>query len=151
MNARVAKKLGIGTIRGSTARDPSRVLEKGGMVGFLEMKAALEEGACVSMTADISNLAARRAGLGIVALAKASGRPIVPIAYATSRRLDVDELGPGDHQPALQPRRLRHRRTDHGAGRRRRCGCSRQSGARSRTRLNEATARAYRHRRSAHG
>jgi lysophospholipid acyltransferase (LPLAT)-like uncharacterized protein len=89
MNARVAKKLGVGTVRGSTARDPSRVLEKGGMVGFLEMKAALEDNACVSMTADISNLAPRRAGLGIVALAKASGRPIVPVAYATSRRVDV--------------------------------------------------------------
>ena len=88
INARVAEKLGIRTIRGSTARDPSRMIEKGGMAGFLEMKAALEEGACVSMTADISNLAPRRAGLGIVALAKASGRTIIPIAYATSRRID---------------------------------------------------------------
>jgi lysophospholipid acyltransferase (LPLAT)-like uncharacterized protein len=88
INARVAEKLGVRTIRGSTARDPSRMIEKGGMAGFLEMKAALEEGACVSMTADISNLAPRRAGLGIVALAKASGRTIIPIAYATSRRID---------------------------------------------------------------
>lgn len=89
INAIVAEKLGIRTIRGSTARNPSRVLEKGGMVGFLEMRSALEEGACVSMTADISNLAARRAGKGIVALAKSSGRPIIPIAYASSRRVDV--------------------------------------------------------------
>ena len=89
INARVAEKLGIRTIRGSTARDPSRLIEKGGMVGFLEMKAALEEGACVSMTADISNLTPRRAGLGIVALAKASGRAIIPVAYATSRRIDM--------------------------------------------------------------
>src|SRR5690606_23868463 len=77
------------TIRGSTARDPSRMMEKGALAGFVEMKAALEEGACVTMTADISNLAARRAGLGIVSLARASGRPIVPIAYASSRRVDV--------------------------------------------------------------
>jgi len=89
INALVAQKLGIKTIRGSTARDPSRILEKGGMVGFLEMKAALEEGACVSMTADISNLAARRAGMGVISLAKVSGRPIFPLAYATSRRIDV--------------------------------------------------------------
>jgi lysophospholipid acyltransferase (LPLAT)-like uncharacterized protein len=89
INALVAKKLGIGTIRGSTARKPKRMLEKGGMAGFLEMKAALEAGACVSMTADISNLAARRAGLGIVTLAKVTGRAIVPIAYASSRRIDV--------------------------------------------------------------
>ncbi|SDB28072.1 hypothetical protein SAMN02982931_02079 [Bauldia litoralis] len=89
INALVAQKLGIKTIRGSTARNPSRMMEKGGMVGFLEMKAALEEGACVTMTADISNLAARRAGMGIVTLARVSGRPIVPLAYASSRRIDV--------------------------------------------------------------
>jgi lysophospholipid acyltransferase (LPLAT)-like uncharacterized protein len=89
INALVARKLGVGTIRGSGARDPSRMMEKGGMRGFLEMKAALEEGACVSMTADISNLAARRAGLGVVSLAKVSGRAIVPVAYASSRRIDV--------------------------------------------------------------
>jgi lysophospholipid acyltransferase (LPLAT)-like uncharacterized protein len=89
INALVARKLGIGTIRGSTARKPKRMIEKGGMAGFLEMKAALEAGACVSMTADISNLAARRAGLGIVTLAKITGRAIVPIAYASSRRIDV--------------------------------------------------------------
>ena len=51
INARVAEKLGIRTIRGSTARDPSRMIEKGGMVGFLEMKAALEEGASRAGTA----------------------------------------------------------------------------------------------------
>lgn len=89
INALVAQKLGVRTIRGSTARDPSRMMEKGGMVGFLDMKAALEEGACVSMTADISNLAARRAGKGIISLARVSGRPIIPLAYATSRRIDV--------------------------------------------------------------
>jgi len=89
LNALVAEKLGVKTIRGSTARDPSRMLEKGALAGFVEMKAALEEGACVTMTADISNLAARRAGLGIVTLARTSGRPIVPLAYASSRRIDV--------------------------------------------------------------
>jgi lysophospholipid acyltransferase (LPLAT)-like uncharacterized protein len=88
LNARIARKLGIGTIRGSTAREPSRMFEKGGLGGFVEMKTALDEGAFVCMTADISKLAPRRAGLGIVALAKASGRPIVPVAYATSRRIE---------------------------------------------------------------
>lgn len=89
LNARIAEKLGVGAIRGSTARNPSRMFEKGGLGGFREMMAALDDGAFVCMTADISNLAPRRAGLGIVALAKASGRPIVPVAYATSRRIDL--------------------------------------------------------------
>jgi lysophospholipid acyltransferase (LPLAT)-like uncharacterized protein len=89
INARVAHKLGVGTIRGSSARNPTRMLEKGAVWGFMEMKTALEEGAFVCMTADISNVAARRAGLGIVSLAKVSGRPIVPVAYASSRRIDI--------------------------------------------------------------
>ena len=114
------EKLGVKTIRGSTARDPSRMMEKGGIVGFLEMKAALEEGACVSMTADISNLAAapRRPRRRVAGAARAAGRSS-RIAYATSRRIDVQELGPGDHQPAVQPRGLRRRRAGRGAGGRR--------------------------------
>jgi hypothetical protein len=88
LNARIAEKFGVGTIRGSTAREPSRMFEKGSLGGFREMKTALDEGAFVCMTADISKLAPRRAGLGVVALAKVSGRPIVPVAYATSRRID---------------------------------------------------------------
>lgn len=89
INALVAEKLGVKTIRGSTARDASRMIEKGALSGFVEMKAALEAGACVTMTADISNLAPRRAGLGVVALARVSARPIIPVAYASSRRIDV--------------------------------------------------------------
>ncbi len=89
INALVAEKLGVGTIRGSGGRSRKRMVEKGGLVGFMEMKTALEEGAFVCMTADISNLESRRAGLGVVSLAKASGRPIVPIAYASSRRIDI--------------------------------------------------------------
>ena len=89
INARVAKKLGVGAIRGSGGRHPTRMIEKGAVWGFMEMKTALEEGAFVCMTADISNLAPRRAGLGVVSLAKVTGCPIVPIAYASSRRIDV--------------------------------------------------------------
>jgi lysophospholipid acyltransferase (LPLAT)-like uncharacterized protein len=89
INALVAEKLGVSAIRGSGGRSRRRMLQKGGMVGFMEMRTALDEGAFVCMTADISNLQSRRAGLGVVTLAKASGRPIVPVAYASSRRLDV--------------------------------------------------------------
>ncbi|MCX5512447.1 lysophospholipid acyltransferase family protein [Kaistia algarum] len=87
INAIVAEKFGFGTIRASAARDPSRVIEKGGLRGFLEMKAALAEGTTVAMTADLSNMQSRRAGLGIIMLAQNSGRPILPVALATSRRI----------------------------------------------------------------
>ena len=89
INALVAEKLGVGAIRGSGGRSRKRMVEKGGMAGFIEMKAALDDGAFVCMTAEISNLESRKAGLGVVSLAKASGRPIVPVAYASSRRVDI--------------------------------------------------------------
>ena len=87
VNAIVAEKFGVSTIRASAARDPSRVVEKGGLRGFLEMKKALLDGVTVAMTADVSNVEARRAGLGIIMLAQATGRPILPLAFATSRRI----------------------------------------------------------------
>ncbi len=89
LNARVAQKLGVGVIRGSAAREPSRTLEKGGISGFLEMLNTLAGGESVSMTADLSNGIARRAGMGVVKLAQASGAPIAPVAVASSRRFDV--------------------------------------------------------------
>jgi lysophospholipid acyltransferase (LPLAT)-like uncharacterized protein len=86
LNAAVARKLGVGAIRGSAARDPARMLEKGGLSGFREMVAALAAGESVAMTADLSKVEARRAGMGVVQLARISGRPILPVAFATSRR-----------------------------------------------------------------
>jgi hypothetical protein len=56
---------------------------------FKEMLSALEEGYNVALTADIPKVA-RVAGLGIVKLASASGRPIYPIAIATRRRLELN-------------------------------------------------------------
>jgi lysophospholipid acyltransferase (LPLAT)-like uncharacterized protein len=49
---------------------------------------ALEAGYNVALTADIPKVA-RVAGLGIVKLASASGRPIYPIAIATRRRVEL--------------------------------------------------------------
>lgn len=89
INAIIAEKFGYGTIRASAARTPSRTVEKGGLRGFLEMKSALADGVTVAMTADLSHATSRRAGPGIIMLARASGRPILPIALATSRRLEL--------------------------------------------------------------
>src|SRR5690242_9228294 len=46
---------------------------------------ALADGYSVALTADVPKIA-RVAGLGIVMLARESGRPIFPVATATSRR-----------------------------------------------------------------
>jgi lysophospholipid acyltransferase (LPLAT)-like uncharacterized protein len=54
-----------------------------------ELIRQLESGASVAMTADVPKRA-RIAGLGIVMLAKLSGRPIAPTAVVTSRRIQFD-------------------------------------------------------------
>ncbi len=70
-------------IRGAGAG--SRGKDRGGSHAFMAAVQALREGRTVAMTADVPGGAARRAGLGIVMVARQSGRPIVPVAIATSR------------------------------------------------------------------
>jgi lysophospholipid acyltransferase (LPLAT)-like uncharacterized protein len=88
INAVAAEVLGIGTIRGSGTHGAD-FSQKGGVNAFREILAALEEGHNVALTADVPKVA-RVVGLGIVKLAQMSGRPIYPIAIATSRRYELD-------------------------------------------------------------
>jgi lysophospholipid acyltransferase (LPLAT)-like uncharacterized protein len=53
------------------------------------MRDALAEGYSVALTADVPKIA-RVAGRGIVMLARETGRPIYPLALATSRRYILD-------------------------------------------------------------
>ena len=85
INAVAAERLGIETIRGSGGRFD----RKGGVGAFREMVDALAQGYIVALTADVPKVA-RVVGLGIVMLARESGRPIFPIAVATSRRVELD-------------------------------------------------------------
>ena len=84
-NAIAAERLGIGTIRGSGDHG-SAFHRKGGVGAFKEMVRALEQGYNVALTADVPKRS-RIAGLGIIMLARESGRPIMPFAMATSRFL----------------------------------------------------------------
>jgi lysophospholipid acyltransferase (LPLAT)-like uncharacterized protein len=84
-NAIAAERLGIGTIRGSGDHG-SAFHRKGGVGAFKEMVRALEQGYNVALTADVPKRS-RIAGLGIIMLARESGRPIMPLAMATSRFL----------------------------------------------------------------
>jgi lysophospholipid acyltransferase (LPLAT)-like uncharacterized protein len=82
-NAIAAERLGIATIRGSG--DHSGAFHrKGGVGAFREMVQALEEGWNVATTADVPKRS-RAAGLGVIMLARESGRPILPFAMVTSR------------------------------------------------------------------
>jgi lysophospholipid acyltransferase (LPLAT)-like uncharacterized protein len=84
-NAIAAERLGIGTIRGSGDHGAA-FNRKGGVGAFKEMVRALAENYNVALTADVPKRS-RIAGLGIIMLARESGRPIMPFAMATSRFL----------------------------------------------------------------
>ena len=86
LNALVIEKFGIRTVRGSGGRENSRHLDKGGAKALIALKKALDDGSNVFMIADIPHGTPRQAGLGIITLARLSGRPIVPVAIVTSRR-----------------------------------------------------------------
>jgi len=87
INAIIAERLGIGTIRGSAAPD-GRYMDKGGASAFVMMLRALKEGYNVALSADVPKIA-RVAGLGIVKLASVSGRPIYPFALVTNWRKEL--------------------------------------------------------------
>jgi lysophospholipid acyltransferase (LPLAT)-like uncharacterized protein len=88
INAIAIKRLGIGTIRGSGAHGGDHQ-RKGGVTAFRAMLQALGEGYNVALTADVPKVS-RIAGEGIVRLAAASGRPIVPVAVATRHRIELN-------------------------------------------------------------
>lgn len=75
----------IEVVRGAGANE--RKKDKGGVYALRTATKLLKGGSTFSMTADVPPGPARRAGTGIVTLAKFSGRPILPFAVATSRFL----------------------------------------------------------------
>lgn len=91
LNARVVEKLGIETVRGSGGRDNVQRAEKGGARALIVLKKALSKGKSAVMIADISKSKARDAGDGIIVLARISGRPILPVAYASSRGINLEK------------------------------------------------------------
>jgi lysophospholipid acyltransferase (LPLAT)-like uncharacterized protein len=84
VNAIAAERLGLETIRGS-GDTGGNFDKKGGIGAFHALLDALAENYTVALTADVPKIA-RVAGRGIVMLARESGRPIYPVALATSRR-----------------------------------------------------------------
>src|SRR5262249_58320477 len=82
----VLRNFGMRLIRGAGAG--GRRKDRGGVHAFRAAVQGLREGRSVGMTADVpGSREARRAGLGVVMIARASGRPVMPLAIATSRYL----------------------------------------------------------------
>lgn len=88
LNATALRHLGIRGIRGSGARGRD-IRAKGGISAMRKMLRALKRGEMVVLTADVPKKS-RICGPGIITLAQMSGRPIVPVAVVTSRRIDFD-------------------------------------------------------------
>lgn len=81
-------ELGVDLIRGAGAG--GRRKDRGGAQALRLAVRALEDGSSICMTADVPPGPARRVGEGIITLARLSGRPVIPVALATSRFLALD-------------------------------------------------------------
>lgn len=86
--------LGVGTIRGSGVpkgeERRNKHKSKGGAGALRAMVRALGENISVGLTADLPPGPARRAGDGIIMLARLSGRPIIPVAATTRARIQLN-------------------------------------------------------------
>ena len=89
LNAVALRHLGVRAIRGSgeRGRRVQNRRDRGGAAALRAMLRALADGEMVVLTADVPKIS-RVCGRGIVTLAQLSGRPIVPVAVVTSRRID---------------------------------------------------------------
>jgi hypothetical protein len=83
--ARVMAQFGLPAVRGSTARE-DKDRDKGGAPALREMLGLLKQGLSVGITPDGPRGPRMRLAMGIVTLARLSGAPVVPIAFATSHR-----------------------------------------------------------------
>ena len=90
LNSVAAKSLGVEVVRGSGGRNRSKTLSKGGITALKNLISTLVEGLSVVMTVNVPKTGARECGMGVVTLAKLSGRPIVPVAYASSRYIELN-------------------------------------------------------------
>ena len=86
--AEALKSFDMELVRGGGAAGRRR--DRGGAKAFREALRLLQEGRAIAMTADVPPGPARTAGIGIVKLAARSGRPIIPVATASSRYWALD-------------------------------------------------------------
>jgi len=85
INAYAVEVHGHRTIRGSGDHG-TEFLRKGALTATLQMIEALKDGCTLALTADVPKVA-RVASRGIIALARHSGRAILPVAVSSTRRI----------------------------------------------------------------
>lgn len=91
MAAAMAKSFGYQTIDGSGASE-RQSSGTGGLGAFRAMLKALKAGTSLFATADIPPVPGRNVSLGMIALARRTGRPIIAIATASSRRKVLERV-----------------------------------------------------------
>jgi lysophospholipid acyltransferase (LPLAT)-like uncharacterized protein len=89
--AATMKSLGFRTISGTGVSDRQNE-GTGGATALREMLRELAAGRSVYITAEIPPTPGRRVSMGVIALARMSGRPIIAIAAASTRRTIVEKL-----------------------------------------------------------
>jgi lysophospholipid acyltransferase (LPLAT)-like uncharacterized protein len=88
INAIVAERLGLETIRGSGDHGTD-FHRKGAVPAFMAMLSAVKDGYNIGLTADVPKIS-RVVGRGIIMLARETGRPIFPVGIATRHRIKLD-------------------------------------------------------------
>lgn len=84
--ARVMRLMGADTVRGSAA-NPLKDDDKGGAAAMREILRLLRAGRSVGLTPDGPRGPRMRMSEGTVTIARLSGTPVVPVSYASTRRL----------------------------------------------------------------
>lgn len=91
MAAAMARSFGYKTIEAAGASD-AKSQATGGLAAFRAMLKALRDGTTLFATADIPPIPGRNVSLGMIALARRSGRPVFAIATASSRRKVMERV-----------------------------------------------------------
>lgn len=87
MIARTIGHFELGAIRGSTAKAGKK--DKGGGAALRAMLTCLKSGACVGITPDGPRGPRRKVDGSALALARLSGAPVIPVSFATTRRIHL--------------------------------------------------------------
>lgn len=91
MMGEMAKSLGFQVVEGSGASE-RQSHGTGGLSAFRNMMKVLKQGTTLFATADIPPEPGRNVSLGMIALARRTGRPVYAIATATSRRKILERV-----------------------------------------------------------
>ena len=103
LNAMVLERFDVRIVRGSGGRGSDHRIDKGGARALIQLKRQLDAGSDVCMIADISKAAPREAGLGIVTLARISGRPDNPGRHSHQPSQGADAyLGQDGDKPPVR-------------------------------------------------